>query len=215
MRNVNTHQNVIISTFPRILRNFSHYSRYFSHIIQSLELTKNPNPKISGQPTKELFIINNQHDRYWIYCNHFVAGNYANATQYYFLNHCASIIAKYWYKICCPHFEDAMHEWGQVNIVNIFRNFSIWNIIHCLKYQNTIKNISIKCHHNLEYNVIIVSHIVPIIIRCPHFGDIMLCRTCCAIWSMLRVLMTLFPLLYYTTYNNSLHSLSSMLWCGK
>ena len=47
--------------------------------------------------------------------------------------------------------------------------------------QYKIYTVSIKFHHNLEYNVIIVSHIVPIIIRCPHFGDIMLCRTCCAI----------------------------------
>ena len=129
-----------ISTFPRILRNFSHYSRYFSHINQSLGLTKHPNPKISGQPSKGLSIINNQHDRYWIYCNHFVEIT-RMLLDNNFLNHCASIIAKYWYKICCPHFEDAMHEWGQVNIVNIFRNFSIWNIIYCLKYQNTIKNI--------------------------------------------------------------------------
>ena len=53
----------------------------FRILVKSLGLSKNPNPKISGQPTKGLVIINSQHDRYWIYCNHFVDGNYANATQ--------------------------------------------------------------------------------------------------------------------------------------
>ena len=78
------------------------------------------------------------------------------------------------------------------------------------RHNTTIFTVSIKFHHNLEYNVIIVSHIVPIIFRCPHFGDIMLCRTCCAIWSMLRVLMTLFPRYDITPHKITLFTYSQV-----